>query len=69
MALLISNKDLKNDLAYNLVKMIFENIDYLKIIHERARDISIKNALKGLNKMYLHDGAAKYLEELKQKNN
>ncbi len=66
MALLVSNKDLKDELAYDLIKMIFENIDYLKIIHERARDISIKNALKGLNELYLHTGAAKYLNEAKQ---
>ena len=66
MALLISNTDLKENLAYDLVKMIFENIDYLKIIHERAKDISIKNALRGVDKKYLHPGAEKYLNEQNQ---
>lgn len=65
MALLISNSDLQEAVAYDLVKMIFENIDYLKIIHERARDISIKNALRGVNKDFLHGGAAKFFEETK----
>ncbi len=66
MALLITNSDLTDNLAYDLVKMIFDNIDYLKIIHERARDISIKSALRGINEKYLHPGAEKYLNEAKE---
>lgn len=65
MALLIANKDLKDEMAYDLTKMIFENIDYLKLIHERARDLSIKNALRGIKSENLHPGSAKYLNEAK----
>lgn len=65
MALLVTNTDLKDDLAYDLLKMLFDNLDYLKIIHERARDLSIKNALRGIKKEYLHPGAEKYLNEAK----
>lgn len=66
MALLISNSDLKEDLGYDLLKMIFENIEYLKVIHERARDISIENALRSFNMNYLHNGAAKFFNEVNQ---
>ena len=66
MALLITNTDLKDNLGYDLLKMIFDNIEYLKIIHERARDISIKSALRGVNEKYLHPGAEKFLTEIKQ---
>lgn len=66
MALLISNSDLKEDLGHDLIKMIFENIEYLKIIHERARDISIENALRSFNYNYLHLGAAKFFNEVNQ---
>lgn len=65
MALLIANKDLKDDMAYDLTKMIFDNLDYLKLIHERARDLSIKNALRGIKPENLHAGSAKYLNEAK----
>ena len=64
-ALLITNKDLKEAIAYDLVKMIFDNLEYLKGRHDRAKDISIKNALKGLNEENLHPGAAKFFNENK----
>lgn len=63
MALLITNNDLKDELAYDLTKIIFENIEYLKIIHERAKDISIENAKKGIKTDYLHTGVLKYLNQ------
>ena len=66
MALLVTNSDLKDELAYDLLKMLFDNLEYLKIIHERARDLSIKNALRGIKKEYLHPGAEKFLNEAKQ---
>ena len=69
MALLITNTDLNDNLAYELIKMLFDNIDYLKLIHERARDLSIKNALRGVKKENLHPGAEKYLNEAKQQKN
>ena len=69
MALLITNNDLKDELAYDLLKMLFDNLDYLRIIHERARDLSIKNALRGIKKENLHPGAEKYLNEAKQRKN
>lgn len=65
MALLIANKDLKEEMAYDLTRMIFENLDYLKLIHERARDLSIKNALRGIKAENLHPGSARYLNEAK----
>jgi TRAP transporter TAXI family solute receptor len=68
MALLISNTDLKDELAYDLLQILFNNLDYLRIIHERARDLSIKNALRGVKKENLHKGAEKYLLEAKQNN-
>ena len=68
MALLVSNTDLKDELAYDLLKILFDNLDYLRIIHERARDLSIKNALRGIKKENLHEGAKNYLFEAKQKN-
>ena len=67
MALLITDKKLEDEKAYELVKILFDNLDYLKVIHERARDISIKNSLRGVNLEYTHPGSLKFLKEEQSK--
>ena len=62
-ALLVTNNKLKDNIAYDLLSMLFENQEYLRQIHERANDISPKNAVKGLDLKYLHQGAKKYYQE------
>ncbi len=64
MALLITDKKLADETAYELVKILFDNLEYLKLIHERARDISIKNAIRGVKQEYFHPGSLKYLSEM-----
>ncbi len=66
-ALLVSNDSLKDEIAYDLISMIFNNLDYIRNIHDRAKDISMKNALKGIKESNLHSGSVKYFNENKNK--
>jgi len=57
-----TDKDLSEDLVYNLTKTTFENLDYLLNVDIAAADISTDN----LNAIVtpLHPGAYKYYTEI-----
>ncbi len=63
MALLVSNDQLSDDLAYRLLQNLFANLDYLKQIHDRAADISPDNYLKGVPDGFLHPAAASFFND------
>lgn len=67
MAMLITDKNLEDEKAYGLVKILFDNLEYLRLIHERARDISVKNAVRGVKQEYFHPGSLKFLKEEQSK--
>lgn len=62
MAILVCDATMPDDLAYNIVKAIFENLDELKPVHDKAKLISLETALKGAS-ISVHPGAAKYYKE------
>lgn len=64
-AMLISNTRLSDDLAYSLSKTLFDNLDYLQKIHERARDISIDTFMNGVPEGYLHSGSQRFYQARK----
>jgi uncharacterized protein len=63
MAALLINADVDEDIAYNLTKSLFENLDVMAATHQRGADISIEGALEGQS-LELHPGAARYYEEV-----
>ncbi|MDD4364025.1 MAG: TAXI family TRAP transporter solute-binding subunit, partial [Atribacterota bacterium] len=63
MAALLINADVDEDLAYNLTKALFENLDVMAATHQRGADITLEGALEG-QALELHPGVAKYYEEV-----
>lgn len=59
---LLTHKDVSDEVAYAMTKGIFDNIDQLKNGHNAAKDIDIKEALENLPAP-LHPGAKKYFDE------
>ena len=59
---LIVDKDVSDDVVYEIAKVLFENIDELAKAHQVAKQIDIKGAFEGLM-VPLHPGAIKYYEE------
>ena len=51
--------------AYNIVKLLFENLDTMKESHARGGDISLDKALDGMS-IEVHPGAQKYFDEVKK---
>ncbi|TZE82793.1 TAXI family TRAP transporter solute-binding subunit [Calorimonas adulescens] len=62
MSMLAVSKDMDEELAYNLVKSLFENTDRLKAAHAMGVKITIDTAKEGMS-IDLHPGAAKYYTE------
>ena len=59
---LVTRSNLSDDIAYQMVKGVFEQRDELIASHQAARDIKIENALQGMP-VPLHPGAEKYFRE------
>jgi TRAP transporter TAXI family solute receptor len=62
MALLITHDKMPEDVIYNFVKGMFENLADIQVSHAMARNITLESAVKGLTAP-LHPGAAKYYKE------
>lgn len=61
-AQLVVRSELGEDLVYNLTKSLFENLDKLVAVHQKAAEITPEGALQGVS-LEVHPGAAKYFEE------
>ncbi len=62
-AMLCVDKSMDEEVAYKLVKAIFENLDRVKASHAVGSQITLENALKGMP-VDLHPGAARYFKEV-----
>ncbi|MGN0994067.1 MAG: TAXI family TRAP transporter solute-binding subunit [Butyricicoccus sp.] len=62
MATLIASNDLSEDVVYELLKAMDENIDSLRSGHAKFEEFSIETAANGVS-IDFHPGAQKYLEE------
>jgi TRAP transporter TAXI family solute receptor len=62
LAVLVCDAGLSEDLVYNITKAIFENLDELKPVHDKAQLISLDKALDAAA-VTVHPGAAKYYTE------
>jgi len=62
-ALLICDGKLSKELVYKMTKSLYENIDVVRAMHVRAKNIQIKSALDGVG-IPLHPGAEHYYKEV-----
>ncbi|NDW02249.1 TAXI family TRAP transporter solute-binding subunit [Salipiger sp. PrR002] len=60
--ILVTSTDVSDELAYQMTKLLFENLDQLKAAHAAAGAIDIQNAIKN-SPIPLHPGAEKYYKE------
>lgn len=61
-AILVANKDMPDEVAYELTKTIYENTDAIAKSHNKGGEIKLQNAVDGIT-IPLHPGAEKYLRE------
>jgi len=61
-ATLVVKADMDEELAYNLTKTLFENLDAVAAAHDKGKEMSLEGAVDGVS-VPLHPGAAKYYEE------
>lgn len=62
MAMLVTNKDVEEQLVYDMTKAVFSNLDRMAETHSRGQDIQIHTALNGMP-IELHPGAKRYFRE------
>jgi TRAP transporter TAXI family solute receptor len=60
---LMTHKDVSEEMVYELTKAIFENVQVLKDTHNAAKNIALEDAQNGLPAP-LHPGAEKYYKEV-----
>jgi uncharacterized protein len=62
MAMLATHEGVDEDLVYDMVKAMFENLDTIIAAHARGADLKLETALEGMP-IELHPGAARYYNE------
>lgn len=61
--LIVAREDMPAEVAYNVVKTIFERRDDLIAVHKEAANFDLKNQKKEASPLPFHPGAAKYFGE------
>ncbi|MGI9436763.1 MAG: TAXI family TRAP transporter solute-binding subunit, partial [Geminicoccaceae bacterium] len=61
--LLVARKDVDDEVVYQVTKAVFENLDFLRNIHDAMYETSLDRALVGIP-MQLHPGALRYYQEI-----
>lgn len=61
-AILVANKDMPDDVAYELTKTLYENTEAIAKAHNKGSEIKLENATDGVT-IPFHPGAEKYLRE------
>lgn len=59
---LVVNKNLSEDVVYEMTKALYENVDQLIATHSSAEEIELENGAKNIT-IDIHPGAIKYFEE------
>lgn len=59
---LVTNKDMSEETVYQITKMLYENVDFLKERLSYFKYFSLEHALDGMS-LDLHPGAAKFYRE------
>ena len=61
-AMLAVSADLPDDIVKEMTKILFDHVDELHAVHEKAKDISLDTALDGMS-IPVHNGAKMYYTE------
>jgi uncharacterized protein len=61
--LIVAHADMPNDVAYNVVKTIFDKRDDLILVHKEAQNFDIKHQSNAAASIPYHPGAIKYFAE------
>jgi len=61
--ILVTHAGVSDEVAYQMTKLLFENLERLKASHAAAGDIDVNKALDGLA-IPLHPGAERYYKEI-----
>jgi TRAP transporter TAXI family solute receptor len=61
-AVLIASADVKEDVAYNMVKILFESQNELAAGHAKGKELNLKAAASGVS-IPFHPGAARFYKE------
>jgi uncharacterized protein len=61
--LIVAHADMPNDVAYNIVKTIFDKRDDLIQVHKEAQNFDVKNQSNAAASIPFHPGAIKYFAE------
>lgn len=59
---LITREDVSEETAYQMTKLLFENLGELEAAHQAATQIKLENAIEGMP-LPLHPGAERYYKE------
>jgi TRAP transporter TAXI family solute receptor len=62
LAILVTKKELEEDIVYRITKAIFENINRIETAHAKGKEVKLEKALNGMP-IPIHPGAAKYYKE------
>lgn len=60
---LITSSDMSNDLAYGITKALYDNHKQITKYHPVGKFITKKTGMRGLKKIKMHPGAARYWKE------
>ena len=60
---LVTSSDVSEDLAYQMTKLLYENLDTLKAAHAATASMDVQNALQGMP-VPIHPGAQRYYDEV-----
>lgn len=61
---LMASSDVSEEVAYQLVKTLWENMEKLSENFAALKGLQVENAATGIAEIPLHDGAAKYYREI-----
>ncbi len=62
LAMLVCREDLPEDLVYEFISIIFENIELIHDAHDAGKNVTLETALDGMS-IPLHPGAEKFFDE------
>ena len=62
-ATLLASTSMPDDVAYDIVKAVFENLDQFRAMHPSLRTLTPKDMIGPGNTAPLHDGARRYYQE------
>jgi len=64
LTLVVADETVDDEIIYDFVKAIYENLDDVQSVHPMAKEINLDTALYGKGDIPLHSGAEKYYKEV-----